>query len=80
MSDLSYQLGVYLHLAQASQRRRRPLVRDRMLLLAGVTAANLQLDPVDAYCRRMILEHNPRHFLQRWPSFAEALVDDEFLG
>ena len=80
MAELSYQLGVYLHLAQASWRRRRPLVRDRMLLLAGVTAANMQLDTLAAYCRNAILEHNPRHLVRRWPSLPEALADEEFLA
>ncbi len=80
MSEPSYQLGVYLHLAQASQRRRRPLVRDRMLLLAGVTAANMQIESLAAYCRRAILQHNPQHIVRRWPSLPEALVDEEFLA
>jgi hypothetical protein len=79
MADPSHQLGVYLHLAQASLRRRRPLVRDRMLLLAGVAAANMQLEPVAAYCRRTILENNPQHLIGRWSSMGEALVDEEFL-
>ena len=80
MAELSYQLGVYLHLAQASLRRRRPLVRDRMLLLAGVTAANMRLESLAAYCRHAILQHNPQHLVKRWPSLPEALVDDEFLA
>lgn len=80
MGESPHQLGVYLHLAQASMRRRRPLVRDRMLLLAGVTAANMQLEPVAAYCRHMILQHNPQHLVRRWSSIPEALVDEEFLA
>ena len=79
MAESSYQLGVFLHLAQASLRRRRPLVRDRMLLLAGATAANLQLNKLAHYCRQEILRHNPRHLVGRWPTFAEALIDQEFL-
>jgi recombinational DNA repair ATPase RecF len=31
-----------------------------------------------AYCRRRILEHNPRHLLRRWPSLEEALRQDDF--
>ena len=77
---MSHQLGIYLHLAQASMRRRRPLVRDRMLLLAGVVAANMQLETVAAHCRRVILRNNPQHLLRRWASIPEALVDEEFLG
>lgn len=80
MSDLSHQLGIYLHLAQASMRRRRPLVRDRMLVLAGVVAANMRLDEVAGYCRRVILQHNPQHLLRRWATIPEALLDEEFLA
>jgi hypothetical protein len=80
MSDPSYQLGVYLHLAKAAERRRRPLVRDRMLLLAGVTAANMQVATLAKHCRREILQHNPQHIIGHWATFPEALVDDEFLA
>jgi len=79
-SEPSYKLGVFLHLAQASQRRRRPLVRDRILVLAGAVAANLNLPRLAAYCRREILKNNPHHLVGHWASFAEALIDDEFIG
>lgn len=49
-----------------------------MLLLAGVTAANMRIDTLANYCRNRILEHSPRHLVGRWPSLPEALVDDEF--
>lgn len=78
--DNAYQLGVYLHLAQASKRRRRPLVRDRMLLLAAAVAANMRLTKLTAYCRQEILEHNPRHLVGQWETVEEALLQDEFLG
>lgn len=80
MADSSYQLGVFLHLAQASLRRRRPLVRDRMLLLAAVVATNMQMPKLAWYCRHEILKHNPRHLIGRWASVGEALIDDEFAG
>jgi len=80
MSKASHELGVFLHLAQASFRRRRPLVRDRMLLLAGTTAANMQIHSLADYCRTEILLHNPQHLVRRWPSLAEALVDFEFIA
>lgn len=79
MADLSHQLGVFLHLAQASMRRHRPLVRDRMLLLAGATAANLRMNKLASYCRQEILRNNPRHLVGRWHTIADALLDDEFL-
>jgi hypothetical protein len=79
MDDAPRQLGVYLHLAQASLRRNRPLVRSRLLLLAAVAAANSHLPGVAGYCRRAILAQNPQHLIRQWPSVGQALLDDEFL-
>lgn len=78
--DLSHPLGVYLHLAQASLRGQRPLMRDRMLVLAGVIATEIGLTSIAAYCRDEILRHNPRHIVRRWPSVAIALADEDFLA
>lgn len=80
MANASYQLGVFLHLAQASQRRRRPFVRDRMLLLASVAAVNVDLRKLAAYCRNEILKNNPRHLIGQRPTVEEALLDDDFLA
>ncbi|MHB8970981.1 MAG: hypothetical protein ACYC3X_11200 [Pirellulaceae bacterium] len=79
MSDPGQLLSTYLHLAAASQRRRRPHVRDRFLLLAGVVAIEMQLDPVAAYCRKLVLQHNPQHLVRRWSSLRQAVDDEEFL-
>lgn len=79
MSEPSHFLGLYLHLAQASHRRNRPHVRDRLLVLAGVVAARMELDGVAAYCRHLILQHNPGHMVRRWPTLADALEDSDFL-
>ena len=74
-----HQLGVYLHLAQASKRGRRLLMRDRMLVLGGSLAAELGLHSLAAYCRDEILRHNPKHLIRRWATVALALDDDDFL-
>ena len=79
MNGQSHHLGVFLHLAQASLRRRRPLVRDRMLVLAAVVATSLRLHKLSDYCRSEILQNNPRHLIGHWPSVEEALLDEEFL-
>jgi hypothetical protein len=71
-------LGTYLHLARAAELRRQPLVRDRVLLLAGVIAAQIDLEPIAAACRERILSHNRRHLIGRWPTVAAALEDEEF--
>ena len=78
MEDLTHQLGVYLHLARASQQRRRPMVRDRLLVLAGATAVNMQLPQIAAYCRHQVLQHNPRHLVGRWTNLFQAMEEEEF--
>jgi len=72
-------LSVYLHLARVSGSRQRPHVRDRLLVLASVVAARSGLPRIAAYCRRLVLEHNPRHVIGRWPTVPAALGEAEFL-
>lgn len=79
MSDPGYLLSIYLHLAAASHRRRRPHARDRLLLLAGCIAARMGLELIAAHCRHLVLEDNPNHLVRRWESMGEALRDDDFL-
>lgn len=71
-------LGIYLHLARAAAQRKRPLVRDRLLVLAAAIAADLQLPVIAACCRAKVLEHNPGHMLHRWTTVGEASETDEF--
>ena len=78
MSDYSRHLSVYLHLARASERRRRPLVKDRMFVLAGIQAAERNYFQLSQYCRSEILQSNPRHLIGRWPSIGAALLDGYF--
>lgn len=79
MSEEIRLLGVYLHLARASGLRRRPHVRDRLLVVAGTAAARMGLPRIADYCRREILAHNARHAVGRWPTFAAALEHSDFL-
>jgi hypothetical protein len=71
-------LASYLHLARAAGLRRQPLVRDRVLVLAAVIAAQIDLEPIAAGCREKIIEHNPGHMVVRWPTIGEALEQDDF--
>src|SRR5262245_9503118 len=71
-------LGTYLHLARAAELRRQPLVRDRVLLLAAVIAAQIDLAPIAAACRERILTHNRSHLVGRWPSVGAALEQEDF--
>jgi hypothetical protein len=78
MADAEAMLGVYLHLARASNLRRQPMIRDKLLILAGVQAQEMGLDTISALCRHKILTHNGRHLVGQWPTLATALADDEF--
>ena len=71
-------LATYLHLANAAKLRRQPLVRDRVLLLAAVIAAQIDLAPIAAACRELILTHNPRHLVCRWATISQALDEEDF--
>jgi hypothetical protein len=69
---------MYLHLARASQQRQRPLVRDKMLVLAGAVAAERGLAQVAACCRQRVLSHNAAHLIGHYPAFSDALEDERF--
>jgi hypothetical protein len=72
-------LGTYLQLASGAKRRQQPLVRDRVLVLAAVLAAQIEgLAPIAAYCRERILAHNPGHMLSRWATVALAREHEDF--
>lgn len=73
-------LGIYLHLARTAAQRKRPLVRDRLLVLAAALASDLELVAIAACCRARVLEHNPAHMLQRFATMAEANDSEEFNG
>jgi hypothetical protein len=79
MSEPIEGLAVYLHLARASELRRRPHVRDRFLILAAAIAAEQGLARIAAYCRQCVLQHNPSHLIGRWPAVPSALRDPDFL-
>ena len=71
-------LGVYLHLARASEMRLQPMVRDKLLVLAGVQDEAMGLAPISALCRYKVLAHNGRHMLRHWPTLEVALDDERF--
>ena len=72
-------LGTYLQLVRGAERRQQPLVRDRVLVLAAVLAAQIEgLAPIAACCRERILAHNPGHMLSRWPTVALARQHEDF--
>lgn len=71
-------LGLYLHLARASERRKRPHVRDRLLVISAFISARMGLARIAAYCRQEILKHNPRHIIGRWDQVEVAIDQPDF--
>jgi hypothetical protein len=72
-------LGTYLQLVRGAERRQQLLVRDRVLVLAAVLAAQIEgLAPIAACCRERILAHNPGHMLSRWPTVSAAREHEDF--
>jgi hypothetical protein len=80
MDDAADLLAIYLHLARASALRQRPLVTDRFLSLAAVTALKAALPPIAACCRARVLAHNRHHLLGKWDSVSDALGDENFMN
>lgn len=78
MADSIEQMIIYLKLSRAYRLQSRLSDRDRALMLAGINAEILQLSPVAALCRQLILQNNPGHILRKYPSFAEAMEDEDF--
>jgi hypothetical protein len=78
MAEADRMLGMYLHLARASQMRRQPMVQVKLLVLAGVQAEGMGLAEIAALCRHKVLAINARHLLRRWPTIQEALAAEPF--
>ena len=78
MSDPVDLLSIYLHLARASQLRRQPLVRSRLLFLSAAVAAQIDLPNISAFCRQEILDQNPGHLLRKWPTVEEGFDDEGY--
>jgi hypothetical protein len=54
------------------------MVRDKLLVLAGVQAESMGLAPISALCRHKVLAHNAQHMLRDWPTLEVALADERF--
>jgi hypothetical protein len=71
---------MYVQLARVAGMRGRLYVQDRLLLCAGLIAAQVDLPKTAAHCRERILQHNPQHWLGRFATIADAIADDDSLG
>jgi hypothetical protein len=68
----------YARLAVASQSKRQMVGRDRFLVLAAAAACYAGWPDVAAACRRLVLDHNPRHLVGHWETVPEALRSEDF--
>jgi hypothetical protein len=73
-------IAMYVQLARVSGIRGRPYVQDRLLLCAAIIASLAEFPKTAAHCRDRILQHNPQHWLGRFPTVADAIADDDSLG
>jgi hypothetical protein len=72
-------LAMYLHLARASELRRRWMVRDKLLLISAHRAETLELAALAEHCRERILAHNSGHLVGHFPTLADAAADERFV-
>lgn len=79
MPDKLQELVLFLRLAQAFKKRLQMSDRDRALVLAGTYAAMLKMTPVAEFCRKLILQNNHGHMLRKWPTFADAIQESDFI-
>ena len=71
-------LGSISILPEDAARRQQLLLRDKLLVMCGILAAQLELPTVANYCRSEILHNNPGHMVRRWENFEIALKDADF--
>jgi hypothetical protein len=80
MTSPVQRIGMYVQLARVSGMRGRLYVQDRLLLCAAIIASQAELPQAAELCRQRILQHNPQHWLGRFPTVEAALADDDSLG
>ncbi len=79
MPDPMKEMILFLRLAQAFKNRLQMSDRDRALVLAGTYASMMQMVPVAEFCRQLILQNNHGHMLRKWPTFADAIQENDFI-
>ena len=79
MTDTFNELILNLRLAQAFKTKWRLPDRDRALVLAAVRACELDIPPLAAFCRKLVLQNNHGHMVRKWDSIQLALEDPDFL-
>ncbi|MCA9077276.1 MAG: hypothetical protein KDA93_19780 [Planctomycetaceae bacterium] len=70
---------LFAQLASIADRKQQSIGRDRFLVLTGIAATCAGWPEVAARCLEVITSASPQHIVGRYPSFAAALRDDEFM-
>jgi hypothetical protein len=78
MRDHEAAMLAYVRLAEVSLRKRQPLGRDKLLVLAAAAACRAGWPEVAQRCRELVLEHNPAHLIGKFATVADALRSEEF--
>jgi len=79
MRDHEAAMLAYVRLAEVSRRKRQPLGRDKLLVLAAAAACRAGWPEVAQRCRELVLEHNPAHLIGKTATVADALRSEEFV-
>ena len=69
---------LFCRLALVAAERGQQAGRDRFLILGGISATRAGWPAVAARCHELVTSGAPRHLLNRYASFAEALRDPAF--
>lgn len=78
MRDHEAAMSVYVQLAVISDQKQQRQVRDRFLLLAGVSACRAGWPQVADRCHQKLVESNHAHLASRHATMADALRDEDF--
>jgi hypothetical protein len=78
MRDHEAAMLAYVRLAEISRRKRQPLGRDKLLVLAAAAACRAGWPEVAQRCRELVLEHNPAHLIGKFATVADALRSEDF--
>ena len=78
MRDHEAAMQVYVKLAVIAEQKHQSQVGDRFLLLAAAEACRAGWPDVAERCRLRLIERNPSHQANHYPTIAEGLRDQEF--
>ncbi|VAX42722.1 hypothetical protein MNBD_PLANCTO02-2565 [hydrothermal vent metagenome] len=78
MSLKDFEMFSYVQLAEIAYRKQQQIGCVKFLILAGESAYHAESVGVAERCYQLVVLNNPQHLLARYPSFSEAVQDEDF--